>query len=420
MISDPTILMGVLAAILLVLWLRTAHGRRSGEAKLRSEMAAQLAALRAELAASQAQAAVATHDEAQQREILSMLPVPLFLKDASSRILMMNPACEQTLGVGFAQLGGTRGDHFPAIQQEGFLAADRAAFASHQVQIEEEWAWNPRLRQNRRLLTYKQPVYDSLGRPALLVGVSVDVTERRAAEDALQDTLRQLRELDDHQETRREVERRRVAQSLHDELGQCLMALKLDATLLHNATRARHPRLHAHSARVLAALDGAIHAVRGLINDLHPSTLELGLPAAVDWLLKRQQRRGAMRCQLQLLHDSASASLTPPQTWAIFRMIQEALCSIDAYANATRLDMTLDLRADALAIVISDNGVRDRQAGNRGEAMAMLALHERVSAYGGQLAVTSLPGDGTTISIILPGNEKREAAASRPVHSTSA
>jgi two-component system, NarL family, sensor histidine kinase UhpB len=359
----------------------------------------------------------------QLRQILAKLPLGLFLKDADSRFVMMNAACEQAFGRDYATLAGTHGgEHYPAEQQAGFLAADRGAFASGRLWTDEEWVWHAGQQQDRRLQTYKQPLYDDDGKPALLVGMCIDVTERRAAEEALQSTLRQLRELSDQQETAREHERRRLAQCLHDELGQNLMALKLDATLLSSSAQARHPRLHGHSERVLATLDGAIGTVRALINELHPSTLELGLPAATDWLLKQQARRSGMQCRLHLVRDSAGAALTAPQTWAVFRMIQEALFCIEAYASATRLDVSLDLDGGALLIVISDNGlgIGLQAAGERHGSLAMLALRERVSAYGGQLSEDNRPGRGTTLTILLPDHEKREAAASRQDQSVRA
>lgn len=416
--SSLTLLLAATVAIAIVailaalaLWRRAA---RAGHAVHAAE--AELEAVRRRLAASERDAEVVARSERQLRDILAKLPLALFLKDADSRFVMMNPACEQAFGQKYAAMAGTRGsEHYPPEQQSGFLAADRAAFASRRLWTDEEWVWHAGLGQNRRLLTYKQPLYDEDGQPSLLIGMCVDVTERRAAEDALQSTLRQLRELSDLQETARERERRRLAQSLHDDLGQSLMALKLDATLLGSASQARHPRLYSHSVRVLATLDSAIGAVRTLINDLHPSTLELGLPAATDWLLKQQERRSGMHCQLHLISDSACTALAPPRTWAIFRMIQEALFNIETCAQATRLDVSLDLRPGTLLIVISDNG-QGRQtdgAHTRSVTLAGLALRERVSAYGGKLSEDSLAGRGTTLTIILHEHEKREAAASR-------
>lgn len=378
----------------------------------------------AALAVSQAEAARLAVSDQQMRELIAMLPVALFVKDAESRFLMMNAACEEVFGVPFSKLAGTRGtEHYPAEQQAVFLEADHTAFSSRKMWTYEEWIWHAGHRENRRLMTYKQPMYDVKGEPALLIGMCVDVTERRATEHALKDSLRQLRELSDHQEHLREEERRRLAQCLHDELGQSLMALKLDATLLHSAARARHPLLHGHSGRVLSMLDSAIHSVRTLINDLHPSTLELGLPAAVDWLLKQQERRGGMRYQLHLTSNSADYPLPQRDTWAVFRMIQEALFNVDVYTKATRLDVSLDLREEALLIVISDNGERPQPTDDgegRSETFGMLALRERVSAYGGELAADNAPGHGSTVTITLPGKEKREAAASRSMHSADA
>jgi PAS domain S-box-containing protein len=394
------------AALFATLWLwRRAEAARSAAEK-------ELAGLRLQLAASESRSAACAHSERQLREVLERLPLALFLKDADSRFVMMNAACEQTFGQSYATMAGTHGgEHYPAEQQAGFLAADRAAFASRRLWCDEEWLWHAGLQQDRRLLTYKQPLYDEDGQPSLLVGMCVDVTERRAAEDALESTLRQLRELSDLQETTRGQERHRHAQTLHDSLGQSLMALKLDASMLASASRGRHPRLHAHAQRVQGTLDKAIYTVRSLINDLHPSTLELGLPAATDWLLKQQERGGGMHCQLHLISDSAV--LAQPQTWAIFRMIQEALYSIQAHAQATRLDVSLDLRVSALLVVISDNGLGCWAAGSRRATLSMLALRERVSAHGGQLTEDSMPGRGTTLTFMFPGNEKREAAASR-------
>lgn len=431
MFSEDTIPQAVAMAATLAalatgaLWRRAARARRAAEDEL--------AILRQRLSRSESGAAVLGRSERQLREILARLPLALFLKDPDSRFVMMNAACEQAFGQPYAKLAGTHGGaHYPPEQQAGFVAADRAAFASGQLWTDEEWVWHAGLQQDRRLLTYKQPLYDDDGQPALLIGMCIDVTERRAAEDALASTLRQLRELSDQQETTREHERRRQAQCLHDELGQSLMALKLDATLLSHAAQHRHPRLHRHSVRVLATLDGAIRAVRTLINELHPSTLELGLPAAADWLLKQQERRSGMHCQLHLASDSAGAALTPPQTWAIFRMIQEALFAIEAYAQATRLDVSLDLGEGALLIVISDNGAArqhcssgtggtsDAGAASRGATLAMLALRERVSAYGGEMSETSKPGRGTILTITLPTHEKREAEASRDVDPANA
>ncbi|GAB2877499.1 hypothetical protein GCM10027277_53510 [Pseudoduganella ginsengisoli] len=413
MITVFNLLSITVSTLSLILWRRAAraalhHSRQLEQARAESDT------LRHELDKATARLADVTRSEDQLQHIVSLLPVALFLKDPDSRIIMMNEACEQIFGVGFAKLSGTRGSaYYPPEQMEAFLEADRAAFASGRLWVEEEWVWHAGLQEDRRVQTFKRPVYDSEGKPAVLIGMCIDVTERMRADQALQDSLRQLRKLSDHKETLREEEQRRLARYAHDALGQNLMALKLDADMLHSRTAENHPRLHSQTGSALTTLDASIHAVRTLINELHPSTLELGLPAAVDWQLKQLERSSGMHCQLHLLNDGGHEGLPPRTTWAVFRMIQVALGNISAAAHATRVDVTLDLDPEALLVVVGDNGTG--LPPNSGEPFGMLALRERVGAFGGQVVASHMPGKGTTVTIRLPGMEKREAEASRSV-----
>ncbi|WP_177307162.1 PAS domain-containing sensor histidine kinase [Pseudoduganella namucuonensis] len=407
------ILFGAGSAGAVCAWRTAARARRDGAARLEASQA-ECEALRQALAEARADNARLAGSEDQLQAIVSMLPVALFLKDPDSRIVMMNEACEEIFGVAFAKLSGTRGSaHYPPEQMEAFLAADRACFASRETWMEEEWLWHAGLRENRRLQTYKRPMYDRDGKPALLIGMCIDVTDRMRADEALQSLLRQLRELSDHQETVREDERRRLAQHAHDTLGQNLMALKLDAAMLHAHSAARHPRLHAHAGRNLATLDDSIAAVRGLINDLHPLTLELGLPAAVEWLLKQLERRSGIVCQLHLPDGDAHEHLTPRETWAIFRLIQEGMSHIAAYADAGRVDLTLEHGDEGLRVTLSHNGANLKPDGNRLVAFGVLTLRERVAALGGRVSCNCATGPSNTITVTLPGIAKREAEASR-------
>lgn len=411
MSTAPTLLFVTACAALALLWRRAAraachHARQLAQARGEAE------ALRRDLDACRAKLAELARSEEQLQRIVALLPVALFLKDADSRIIMMNEACEHIFGVDFGKLSGTRGSaHYPPDQMEGFLASDRAAFESGKLRVEEEWVWHAGMREDRRVQTYKRAVYDSDGKPAVLIGMCIDVTERLRADLALQDSLRQLRQLSDHKETTREEEHRRLARYAHDALGQNLMALKLDADMLYTRTAHNHPRLHSQAGGALSVLDESIHAVRTLINELHPSTLELGLPAAVDWLLKQMERNDGTHCQLHLLSDEGHGALSPRDTWAVFRMIQVVLANISATAHATRVDVTLDLGAEALLIVVGDNGTG--LAPNGTTTFGMLALRERVGAFGGDIVASNMPGKGTTLTIRLPGTQKREAAASR-------
>lgn len=124
--------------------------------------------------------------EQRLHEIMDAMPVAMFVKDAESRIILMNHACEDQWGITFADVQGTDGSQFASSgNMEKFLSADREVFASRESLEVEEKVRNAALGQDRVVHTLKKPVFDADGRPLYLIGVSLDITERRASEEAL-------------------------------------------------------------------------------------------------------------------------------------------------------------------------------------------------------------------------------------------
>ena len=120
------------------------------------------------------------------QEIIDLMPVALFVKDCSSRIMLMNRACEEQWGMIFSDLQGTDGSRFfPPEQMNHFLAKDREIFEGGVPVDFEEPIWNDRLKENRIVHTYKKPVYDEQGKPIYLIGMTVDVTEQKQKEEEL-------------------------------------------------------------------------------------------------------------------------------------------------------------------------------------------------------------------------------------------
>ena len=127
------------------------------------------------------------------REIIDMIPVSLFVKDACSRITLMNRACEEQWGMAFPDLRGTdTSQFFPPDQMAFFLANDKKVFGNRQLADFEEVAWNAVLKENRTVHTYKKPVFDEADKPLYLIGVSIDITERKQAEGELQESRSRL------------------------------------------------------------------------------------------------------------------------------------------------------------------------------------------------------------------------------------
>lgn len=373
-------------------------------AQLREQVAVREAAERA-LAAS----------EERMHEIISAMPVALMLKDSDSRIILMNSAAEEMCGFDFASVAGTRAASFlPPEQVSAFEDFDRAAFEGRTLLSRELHLWDRRRGGNRLLQDYRKPVFDSHGKPLMMICMAVDITQRKRTEEALADSLSQLRQLTAHQESIKEDERKRIALDIHDELGQNLMALKLDVSMLHQRTADRHPLLNERATRVMETIDATIRSVRAIINDLHPSTLELGLCPAVEWLLGEFGKRNGIGTRLNVTGDGDGA-LGHRRTAAVFRAIQEALVNVMRHANATRVSVDIEIGACELLAVVDDDGIGIEPGQLSGmQAFGLRGMRERLAALGGSVVVSSTHGPGTRVSITLPLKSELAFAVQEP------
>ncbi|SFI96516.1 PAS domain S-box-containing protein [Nitrosomonas sp. Nm34] len=120
------------------------------------------------------------------QELIDLLPIAIFIKDAESKVLTMNKACELQWGINFKNIQGTDGSQFfPSEQMEQFIERDKEVFKSfHQIEF-EGIICNYSLGQNRFVRTSKKPLYDKCGKPVCLIGISMDITERKKAEQSI-------------------------------------------------------------------------------------------------------------------------------------------------------------------------------------------------------------------------------------------
>jgi signal transduction histidine kinase len=222
--------------------------------------------------------------------------------------------------------------------------------------------------------------------------------ELRSSEGRLQISNENLRRLAAHTENIKEGERKRIAREIHDDLGQNLLALRIEADLLASRTSARHPQLHARAKRTLQQIDITIKSVRQIINDLRPNVLDLGLGAAVDWQVAQFRQRSGIACDV--MEDLEDMAIDDGCATALFRILQESLTNISRHAQATRVRVELRLLHARITMTISDNGV-GMDASNRHKpgSFGLVGIEERVKILGGAFTVTSRPGAGTTIEV---------------------
>jgi signal transduction histidine kinase len=226
-------------------------------------------------------------------------------------------------------------------------------------------------------------------------------SELRESQTKLQLSHQKLRRLADHAYQIKEMERKRIAREIHDDLGQSLLALRIEAELLAGRTKGTHSHLHKRARATLLQIDTTIKSVRQIINDLRPTVLDLGLSAAVEWQVNQFQRRTGIQCEVQ--DDHGEIALPDHCATAFFRILQESLTNVVRHANATRVKVELRLNGGWLSLTVRDNGCGLPPGGrNKYGSFGLVGIEERIVILGGTCAVFSEPDGGTTVMVSAP------------------
>lgn len=203
-----------------------------------------------------------------------------------------------------------------------------------------------------------------------------------------------------------EEERHRIAQGLHDDVLQRILAIAYMAENLSTVENAPSGETALRAAEIRTESLHLAEDLRRLSYDLRPSMLDsLGLFSAVGWLSKRLQQETGIRARL-LTGDSA-ARFPPLVETTAFRLVQEALNNVRSHSSASEVVIALKATPDRLEIDIKDNGVgfaagrAMQQAIARGH-LGLLGMKERAESLGGTVSVTSRSGRGTRVVATIP------------------
>ena len=224
---------------------------------------------------------------------------------------------------------------------------------------------------------------------------------RLTAEHALTVTHDSLCQLARRQEAVRETERQRIGRDIHDDLGQNLLALKIDLSLLHVCTTGAHPMITQKVDCMMGNLDLTIKSLRGVINDLRPVALEDGLGSAIAWQLQEFSRMHGIRHALLAEPGVYNYPADHERDAMVFRILQESLSNVARHAQATEVSVALQRCGSVLTMTVHDNGV-GMQPEARGQGSGLTGIRDRAAAIGARFVIESELGVGTLLRLSCP------------------
>jgi PAS domain S-box-containing protein len=248
------------------------------------------------------------------------------------------------------------------------------------------------------LISRGRCIYDAEGAPLRVVGVTMDITERRQAEEVHEELLRRL-------VSAQEEERRRISRELHDQLGQRMTAVIMGLKALNADSPGPAPTI---LPRLQELADEMARELHTLAWSLRPPALDdLGLHTAIYNYVEEWAERTCVTVDFQSTGIEDSWRLPVEVETALYRIAQEALTNLFKHSGADRASLILERLGEHVVVMIEDNGRGfDAEAALRPSAkehrLGLLGMRERAAMLGGSLSIESEPGAGTTVLVRIP------------------
>jgi two-component system, NarL family, sensor histidine kinase UhpB len=244
-----------------------------------------------------------------------------------------------------------------------------------------------------------------------------ELAYRRMLEAQAERLLADNRQLANQALQAQELERRHLARELHDELGQYLNAISLDAARIRDLAQMREPEIQRIAVALMQSASHVYRQIGGMIRRLRPIGLdEFGLPSALEHCVDGWRER-LPDTVFQLTIEGDFTGLSDALTITLYRLVQEGLTNVSKYAPASRVEVFM-VRApreaqegqkasgepiDEIVVTLADDGPgADLEKPRRG--LGLIGMRERVEALGGEFHVASKPAGGFLICARVPSH----------------
>ena len=230
--------------------------------------------------------------------------------------------------------------------------------------------------------------------------------ELRKSEEKLRESREQLRNFSIHLQSAREQERAGIAREIHDEFGQLLTVLKMDADWLSKRLPKGQTPLLDKTKSMIQFIDTSVKTIHRICSELRPPLLDdFGISAAIGCHIQDLRERTGIEHRLNIIPQDIN--LPPDLSTAIFRIFQEALINITRHAQATMITVSLTQKENELTLTVADNGkgITPKQISDS-TSFGLLGMRERARYYNGHVEITGVQGKGSTVTVSIPIPER--------------
>ena len=232
-----------------------------------------------------------------------------------------------------------------------------------------------------------------------MLGIAVDITDRKEAEQAIADLSRKLVAV-------QEEERTRIARDLHDDINQQLAMISVEAGELRQNPPSLAEELSVRLAQLEERVTEVSKDVQSISHELHSPQLEyLGLVPAMKTFCREFAARHAV--EIDFTHDDIPDTVAREMSLCLFRILQESLHNGVKHSKVRHFNVSLGRSEDQLSLTISDRGAGfDVATVMKAGGLGLVSMRERVRLINGTLAINSKPMGGTTIRAQVPFGRK--------------
>jgi len=356
------------------------------------------------------QAEQATKDEQSlRRAIEESILAGIIVIDLEGRIVYANHAFCNMAGWSEKELVGAKPPFvfWPPEEIDNLTEAFRKLTSGGEQLQTFEQRFQRRNGERFDVMILNSSLRDHQGKLIGWVGSIGDITERKRAEDALKESTEQLRHLSSQLMAAQENERRRIAQELHDGLGQSLTAIKfkIESFLQKIGQKKRKTEVEPLES-VIPMIQECVREIHRIQTDLRPSALDLGILATISWLC-RDFERIFFGIHIEKQIDVQEAEVHESLRMAIYRILQEALNNIAKHSHANVVHLALRNTDQTIELSIKDNGrgfdLQEAHSMNGSRwGMGLSSMRERTEHLGGSFFIESAKRKGTLIRAIWP------------------